>query len=94
MLTEADVAGDADLATLATTDGLGHRGGMRPCRDQPQRLPMLRQVTAMRRAGTPWSDCLDRHLVGVGGEGTDVCLVAGEDGAAGFSEGDGDGVDG
>ena len=55
---------------------------------------MLRQVTAMRRAGTPWSDCLDRHLVGVGGEGTDVCLVAGEDGAAGFSEGDGDGVDG
>ena len=94
MLIEADVSGDADLATLATTDGLGHRGGMRPCRDQPQRLPMLRHVTALRRAGTTRSDCLDRHLVGVGGEGTDVCLVAGEHGATGFSESDDDGVDG
>lgn len=40
------------------------------------------------------SDCLDRHLVGVGGEGSDVCLVAGEHGPARFSERHDNRVDG
>jgi len=31
-------------------------------------------------------------VVGVGGEGFDVCCVAGENGAAGFCEGDDDRV--
>lgn len=39
------------------------------------------------------SDCLDRDAVGVGSEGFDVRSVAGEDGAAGFGEGDDDRVD-
>ena len=39
------------------------------------------------------SDCLDRDVVGMGGEGFDIGSVAGEDGAAGFCEGDDDRVD-
>lgn len=37
---------------------------------------------------------LDGDVVGVGGKGFDICSIAGEDGAAGFSEGHDDGVDG
>jgi len=38
------------------------------------------------------SDCFDRDVVCVGGEGFDVCCVAGENYAAGFCEGDDDRV--
>ena len=36
------------------------------------------------------TDCFDCDVVGAGGEGFDVCPVAGEDSAAGFCEGDGE----
>ena len=39
------------------------------------------------------SDCFDCDVVCVGGEGFDVCCVAGEDCAAGFGESDDDRVD-
>lgn len=40
------------------------------------------------------SNGLDGDVMGVGGEGTDVCLVACEHGPVGLREGDDNGVDG
>ena len=71
-------------ALVATGSARGSRV-VRPGRTVPSKL---------RGQRPGWvSDCLDRDVVGVGGEGFDVCFVAGEDGAAGVCEGADDRVD-
>lgn len=62
--------------------------------DRPvRRVWECRIASVADSGGGRASDCFDGDVVSVGGEGLDVCCVAGEDGATGFCQGDDDRVD-